>query len=221
MRWRSIRLLPRKACATIRTLKCVSPPGRAPACPACRWDSSVTSRRSGAKAFVNFSAMTSRVVIRGVIPVVMRPVCTIFMEQRNEAVKSGFRSGNVKMPVRRECYMTNEGESCAYLNAAAAPEPLDPICQGLKVDAPRPHNGSSMKTDSPLFDSIRVKPDKDRRPRGELPGCEWPSCNAAATHRAPKGRQRENEYWRFFLRPVWQYKHPHTFFARMRDEAIY
>ena len=56
-----------------------------------------------------------------------------------------------------------------------------------------------MKTDSPLFDSIRVKPDKDRRPRVDLPGCEWPRCEAGATHRAPKGRQRENEHWRFCL----------------------
>jgi hypothetical protein len=102
----------------------------------------------------------------------------------------------------------------------AGAEPPEPICQGLKVAAPRPHNGFNMKTDSPLFDSIRVKPDKDRRPRGELPGCEWPSCNAAATHRAPKGRQRENEHWRFCLGHVRQYNHSYNFFAGMSDEAI-
>jgi DnaJ domain len=123
------------------------------------------------------------------------------------------------MLVRRKCYMTSGRESCANLKAAA-PEPFDPICQGLQVEAPRPHNGSSMKTDSPLFDSIRVKPDKDRRQRGELPPCEWPSCNAAATHRAPKGRQRENEHWRFCLGHVRQYNHSYNFFAGMSDEAI-
>jgi hypothetical protein len=115
--------------------------------------------------------------------------------------------------------MTSEWESCARLKAAA-PESFDPICQGLQVEAPRPHNGSSMKTDSPLFDSIRVKPDKDRRLRGELPPCEWPSCNAAATHRAPKGRLRENEHWRFCLGHVRQYNHSYNFFAGMSDEAI-
>jgi hypothetical protein len=116
--------------------------------------------------------------------------------------------------------MTSEWESCANLGAGAAPESTDRICQGLNVDAPRPHNGSSMKTDSPLFDSIRVKPDKDRRPRGDLPACEWPSCKAAATHRAPKGRQRENEHWRFCLGHVRQYNHSYNFFAGMSDEAI-
>ena len=45
-----------------------------------------------------------------------------------------------------------------------------------------------MKTNSPLFDRIRVKPDQDRRLRAELPPCEWPRCKSPATHRAPKGR---------------------------------
>src|SRR6516165_4438320 len=77
-----------------------------------------------------------------------------------------------------------------------------------------------MKTDSPLFDSIRVKPDRDRRPRTDLPVCEWPSCNAVATHRAPKGRLRENEHWRFCLGHVRQYNHSYNFFAGMSEDAI-
>ena len=56
-----------------------------------------------------------------------------------------------------------------------------------------------MSKESPLFDRIRVKPDQDRRLRAEHPPCEWPGCNGAALHRAPKGRGRENEYWRFCL----------------------
>jgi hypothetical protein len=77
-----------------------------------------------------------------------------------------------------------------------------------------------MKTDSPLFDRIRVKPDKDRRLRTDLPGCEWPSCNAVATHRAPKGRLHENEHWRFCLGHVRQYNHSYNFFAGMSEDAI-
>jgi hypothetical protein len=42
-------------------------------------------------------------------------------------------------------------------------------------------------------------PDLDRRLRASCPACEWPNCNAAATHRAPKGRTHVNEYWRFCL----------------------
>src|SRR5262249_37894750 len=77
-----------------------------------------------------------------------------------------------------------------------------------------------MKHDSPLFDRIRVKPDKDRRLRAECPACDWPNCEAPATHRAPKGRQREREYWRFCLDHVRAYNHAYNFFAGMSAPDI-
>ena len=77
-----------------------------------------------------------------------------------------------------------------------------------------------MKSDSPLFDRIRVKPDKDRRLRAQCPACEWPNCKAPATHRAPKGRLREREYWRFCLEHVREYNHAYKFFAGMSTEDI-
>src|SRR5438128_8052833 len=77
-----------------------------------------------------------------------------------------------------------------------------------------------MKFDSPLFDRIRVKPDRDRRLRAGHPCCEWPGCNAAATHRAPKGRTRANEYWRFCLGHVREYNHSYNFFAGMSEDDI-
>src|SRR5262249_37590993 len=77
-----------------------------------------------------------------------------------------------------------------------------------------------MKSDSPLFDRIRVKPDKDRRLRAQCPVCEWPDCGAPATHRAPKGRLREREYWRFCLDPVPEYNHAYNFFSGMSMEDI-
>ena len=77
-----------------------------------------------------------------------------------------------------------------------------------------------MKSDSPLFDRIRVKPDKDRRLRAECPTCEWPHCKAPATHRAPKGRLREREYWGFCLDHVRAYNHSYNFFAGMTPEDI-
>jgi DnaJ domain len=77
-----------------------------------------------------------------------------------------------------------------------------------------------MTSDSPLFDRIRVKPDQDRRLRAEHPCCEWPGCTGAATHRAPKGRNREKEYWRFCLGHVREYNHSYNFFAGMSDDAI-
>ncbi len=77
-----------------------------------------------------------------------------------------------------------------------------------------------MSTNSPLFDRIRVKPDQDRRLRAELPGCQWPSCQAPATHRAPKGRLRASEYWQFCLEHVREYNNSYNFFAGMSEDAI-
>src|SRR5262249_43391748 len=77
-----------------------------------------------------------------------------------------------------------------------------------------------MKSDSPLFDRIRVKPDKDRRLHAQCPACEWPSCKAPATHRAPKGRLREREYWRFCLDHVREYNQTYNYFAGMSMDDI-
>jgi hypothetical protein len=77
-----------------------------------------------------------------------------------------------------------------------------------------------MKHDSPLFDRIRVRPDKDRRLRAQCPACDWPNCDAPATHRAPKGRLREREYWRFCLDHVREYNHAYNFFAGMSPDDI-
>jgi hypothetical protein len=77
-----------------------------------------------------------------------------------------------------------------------------------------------MKTNSPLFDRIRVKPDQDRRLRAELPPCQWPRCDAPATHRAPKGRLRASEYWQFCLEHVREYNNSYNFFAGMSDDAV-
>ncbi len=77
-----------------------------------------------------------------------------------------------------------------------------------------------MKFDSPLFDRIRVKPDKDRRPKTAGPTCEWHGCLEKATHRAPKGRNRENEYWRYCLQHVREYNQSYNFFDGMNDSAV-
>ncbi len=92
-------------------------------------------------------------------------------------------------------------------------------CQVLQVTLPYPHN-PMMSSDSPLFDRIRVKPDQDRRQNAELPACQWPDCGAPATHRAPKGRLRASEYWRFCLDHVREYNNSYNFFAGMSEDAI-
>ena len=77
-----------------------------------------------------------------------------------------------------------------------------------------------MKFDSPLFDGIRVKPSKDRRRKTGGPTCEWVGCTEAATHRAPKGRGREKEYWRYCLNHVREFNQSYNYFAGMSDDAV-
>lgn len=77
-----------------------------------------------------------------------------------------------------------------------------------------------MKFDSPLFDRIRVKPTEDRSLRTDCPVCEWQGCKHPATHRAPKGRSRETEQWRFCLAHVREYNQSYNFFAGMSEEAV-
>ena len=77
-----------------------------------------------------------------------------------------------------------------------------------------------MKFNSPLFDKVRVKPDKDRRRKTDGPACEWAGCKEKATHRAPKGRGREKDYWRFCLDHVREYNQSYNFFKGMNDAAV-
>lgn len=41
-----------------------------------------------------------------------------------------------------------------------------------------------------------------------------------ATHRAPKGRMQENEYWRFCLDHVREYNHSYNYFSGMSQDAV-
>jgi hypothetical protein len=77
-----------------------------------------------------------------------------------------------------------------------------------------------MKFDSPLFDRIRVKPTLDRTRKPDEPCCQWKGCGNTATHRAPKGRSNENEYWRFCLDHVREYNHSYNYFSGMSDDAV-
>jgi hypothetical protein len=77
-----------------------------------------------------------------------------------------------------------------------------------------------MKFDSPLFDKVRVKPDKDRRRKADGPECQWEGCKEKATHRAPKGRGLEKDYWQFCLNHVRQYNQGYNFFKGMNDAAV-
>lgn len=79
-----------------------------------------------------------------------------------------------------------------------------------------------MNLNSPLFDRIRVKRDERReaRPAHDSPRCEFPGCNAAGSHRAPMGRDREGEYFRFCIDHVKQYNQSYNYFKGMSDADV-
>jgi DnaJ-like protein len=78
-----------------------------------------------------------------------------------------------------------------------------------------------MNLNSPLFDRIRIRASCDE-PRREVrePACERAGCVAAGLYRAPKGRGREGQYWRFCLDHVREYNASYNYFAGMSDDAV-
>ena len=76
-----------------------------------------------------------------------------------------------------------------------------------------------MKFDSPLFDRIRVRRTREEAPRATR-ACEWPDCGKPGTHRAPKGRGREGEYWRYCLDHVREYNLKWNFFHGATEEEF-
>jgi hypothetical protein len=76
-----------------------------------------------------------------------------------------------------------------------------------------------MKLDSPWFDRIRVSR-RGAAPEPQTPRCDHPGCREPAPHRAPKGRDRENEYWRFCLDHVRAYNQSYNFFSGMSDDDL-
>lgn len=76
-----------------------------------------------------------------------------------------------------------------------------------------------MKIDSPLFDSIRVKPSKDRSIKHDGPVCQWVNCKEKATNFAPKGPNSSGR-WHYCVKHVREYNQSYNFFAGMDDDAV-
>jgi hypothetical protein len=76
-----------------------------------------------------------------------------------------------------------------------------------------------MDLNSPLFDRIRMRAQEASQP-ADVPTCNHPGCRGAGSYRAPKGRGREGQYWRFCLDHVRAYNHSYNYFAGMTDEAV-
>jgi hypothetical protein len=77
-----------------------------------------------------------------------------------------------------------------------------------------------MDLNSPFFDRIRIKPSADEPQEAKGPVCDHPTCKAAGEYRAPKGRDREGQYWRFCLQHVREYNASYNYFSGMSDSAV-
>jgi curved DNA-binding protein CbpA len=77
-----------------------------------------------------------------------------------------------------------------------------------------------MKLNSKIFDSIRVKPDKEKAQEDRHPVCEHPGCTRPGPHRAPKGRDREGQYFQFCVDHVREYNKSYNYFSGMQDDDV-
>jgi hypothetical protein len=80
-----------------------------------------------------------------------------------------------------------------------------------------------MDLTSPLFDKIRIK---TRRATAapklveQGPPCSHPGCQAKGEFRAPKGRDRENEFFVFCKEHIREYNATYDYFKGMDDDAL-
>ncbi|HHN72896.1 MAG TPA: molecular chaperone DnaJ, partial [Thermopetrobacter sp.] len=77
-----------------------------------------------------------------------------------------------------------------------------------------------MKPNPKYFERIRLRPDEEEILRERVPKCDWPGCEGLGRHPAPKGRDREGEYYHFCLEHVKRYNRSYNYFAGMADEDL-
>ena len=84
-----------------------------------------------------------------------------------------------------------------------------------------------MATESKLFDKIRIKPRgaakkvETAADRGKAAGiCQWDGCEKPGNHRAPAGRNRENEFFLFCTEHVREYNKGYNYFSGLEDTEI-
>jgi len=77
-----------------------------------------------------------------------------------------------------------------------------------------------MDLNSRLFDRIRVKPRQSVAAGPATTPCSHRGCKAAGVFRAPKGRDREGEYFAFCKDHVREYNANYDYFRGMDDDAL-
>ena len=77
-----------------------------------------------------------------------------------------------------------------------------------------------MNANSKIFDRIRVRPDRDAEAKAHAPRCQWDGCSEPGLHRAPVGRMKEGEYFRFCIDHVRAYNKGYNYFSGLGDSDI-
>jgi len=77
-----------------------------------------------------------------------------------------------------------------------------------------------MKPYPKYFEKIRVRPDPQAEAKAHAPICQWDGCEEAGTHRAPVGRMREGEYFRFCFEHVREYNKGFNYFSGLADSEV-
>lgn len=78
-----------------------------------------------------------------------------------------------------------------------------------------------MNINSRLFDSIRIgSSEAEAVVDNDAPRCDHPGCARVGEFRAPKGRGREGQFFRFCMDHVKEYNASYNYFAGMDDSAL-
>lgn len=77
-----------------------------------------------------------------------------------------------------------------------------------------------MKPYPKYFEKLRIRPTPETEPEPATPGCQWDGCAGAGTHRAPVGRMREGEYFRFCFEHVREYNKNFNYFSGLNDGEV-
>ncbi len=79
-----------------------------------------------------------------------------------------------------------------------------------------------MKLESKYFDMIRIKSgSRDAEPEEpDFPVCHWKGCDKPGVHRAPKGRDKEGEFYLFCSEHIRQFNSSYNYFDGMSDAEV-
>jgi curved DNA-binding protein CbpA len=78
-----------------------------------------------------------------------------------------------------------------------------------------------MSLSSKFFDRIRIaRPGQPKPASTGLGPCQWKGCENDATHRAPMGRKREGEFFRFCFEHVTLYNRTYNYFSGLDDDTV-